>query len=420
MNFILKKLKNLVNFFPELILFLVLILISFSIFNYEENFSNYLFAENLINYEGGFIRRGLLGSIAYFFYQSLDVNPKLFFVIIYYFLYLILILIFFYFINSLKKENFYLSTILIISPATLFFIIFDNESLFRKEIFFILIFFLHSLIANKALRNQLDYKSYINLNFLFIIPFLFLNILIHEFQFFLLYFHYLINCIVLKFFKKQNIFFRNSYIFLTIIFIITIFSGNETSVIAIEKSLVTFIPDIETDYGPTDMLNGNINLVIGSFLKMIISSEFVEFFQVFLMLFFSVLFFLYIFNILLEKNKFNLYNFKYYNYIFVIYLFIILFLFIVTAFDYGRLFHIILMHIIGFYLVLPNKIYKFISKSLSEKLLLQVGIFLYFLFFSMPHSHILMGKGSMYLNYGNGTINYFIKNFEPIIQRILS
>ena len=135
MNFILKKLKNLVNFFPELILFLVLILISFSIFNYEENFSNYLFAENLINYEGGFIRRGLLGSIAYFFYQSLDVNPKLFFLIIYYFLYLILIFIFFYFINSLKKENFYLSTILIISPATLFFIIFDNESLFRKEYF---------------------------------------------------------------------------------------------------------------------------------------------------------------------------------------------------------------------------------------------------------------------------------------------
>ena len=54
------------------------------------------------------------------------------------------------------------------------------------------------------------------------------------------------------------------------------------------------------------------------------------------------------------------------------------------------------MHIIGFYLVLPNKIYKFISKSLSENFYCRLE-FLYFLFFSMPHSHILMGKGSMYL-----------------------
>ena len=93
--------------------------------------------------------------------------------------------------------------------------------------------------------------------------------------------------------------------------------------------------------------------------------------------------------------------------------------FIVTAFDYGRLFHILTMHIIGFYLILPFKMYKFNSKSLSENLILNIGIFLYFLFFSMPHAHILMGKGSMYLNHGNGVINYFIKNVEPLIQRIL-
>ena len=66
----LKKLKNLVNFFPELILFLIFILISFSFLDYEKNFTNYVFTENLINYEGGFIRRGFLGSIALFFYQT--------------------------------------------------------------------------------------------------------------------------------------------------------------------------------------------------------------------------------------------------------------------------------------------------------------------------------------------------------------
>ena len=135
-----KEVKNLVNFLPELILFLIFILISFSLYDYEKNLTNYIFTENLINYEGGFIRRGFLGSIALFFFQIFKINPKLFFVTIYYSLYLFLILIFSYLINSSKKENFDLSLLIILSPATLLFIVFDNGALFRKEIFFILIF----------------------------------------------------------------------------------------------------------------------------------------------------------------------------------------------------------------------------------------------------------------------------------------
>ena len=419
MNIQLKKLKNLANFFPEIILFLIFILLSFQFFNYEKNLTNYVFEENLINYYGGLIRRGFLGSIALFFFQSFEINPKLFFTIIYYSLYIFLVLIFFYLINNLKKENFYLSTLIVVSPATLLFVIFDNDALFRKEIFFILIFFIHVFIANKIFERKLAYVEYLKLNFYFIVPILFFNILIHEFQFFLLFFHYLINLLVLNFLKKRNKIFNYLYIFLTVVFITIILAGNENKVFDIENSLETFIPEIKNDYGPTDMLNGNVNLVIGSFLKMIISSKFSEFFQVFLMLVFSVLFFLYIFIRLLEKNNFKLDYFKYLNCIFIIYTFVILFIFIVTAFDYGRLFHIITMHIIGFYLILPNQAYRFSSKSLSESLLLKIGIFSYFLFFSMPHAHILMGKGSMYLDYGNGVINYFIQNFEPLIQRIL-
>ena len=419
MNYQIKKQKNLRNFFPEIILFLIFVLISFQFLNYEKNLTNYVFEENLLNYEGGLIRRGFLGSIALFLFQSFEINPKLFFTIIYYSLYIFLILIFFYLINSLKKENFYLSILIVVSPATLFFLIFDFNALFRKEIFFILIFFIHIFITKKIFEKKLVYSDYIKFNFFFIIPILFFNILIHEFQFFLLFFHYIINLFVLDFFKKRNKIFNYSYFFLTVVFVTTVFAGNENKVLEIENSLEIFIPEIKSNYGPTDMLNGNINLVLGSFLKMIISSKFSEFFQVFLMLVFSVLFFLYIFNRLLETNNFKLKYFSYLNCILVIYVFIILLFFIVTAFDYGRLFHIITMHIIGFYLILPNQAYRFSSKSLSESLLLKIGIFSYFLFFSMPHAHILMGKGSMYLDYGNGVINYFIQNFEPLIQRIL-
>ena len=183
---------------------------------------------------------------------------------------------------------------------------------------------------------------------------------------------------------------------------------------------MTFIPEIRNDYGPTDMLNGNINLVIGSFFKMIISSKLTEFFQVFLMFLFSVYLFLYIFNKLLEKNNYKPDKLKSYNCILVIYLFVTLLIFIVMAFDYGRLFHILTMHIIGFYLIFPHRKFKFTPNSLSENFTFKIGIFSYFLFFSMPHAHILMGKGSMFLNYGNGVINYLIQNFEPVIQKILS
>ena len=281
MNIYLKKLINLKNYFPEIILFFILVFFSYSIFNYEKHFSDYVYVENLINYEGGFVRRGFLGSIAIFFYETLNINPKFFFTIVYSFLYIFLILIFVYLINSLKKENFYLSILLIISPATLLFVIFDYQALFRKEIFFILIIFIHSIIAHQVFEKKLSFKSYLNFNLFLIFPTLFFNILIHEFQFFLLIFHYLINLSVLKFFKKKDIFFKYSYLFLTVVFILTITSGNENTVETIESSLELLVPNIKNDYGPTNMLDGNLNLLIGSFLKMIISSSFSRIFSSF-------------------------------------------------------------------------------------------------------------------------------------------
>lgn len=419
MNNYLKKLINSKNYFPEIILFFIFILFSYSLFNYEKHFSDYVYVENLINYEGGFVRRGFLGSILFFFYETLNVSPKFFLTIIYSFLYIFLILIFFYLTNSLKKENFYLSILIIISPATLLFVIFDHQALFRKEIFFILIIFIHSILANRVFEKKFSFESYLNFNLFLILPTLFFNILIHEFQFFLLIFHYLINLNVLKFFKKQDVFFKYSYLFLTVVFILTITSGNENTVATIESSLETLVPNIKNDYGPTDMLDGNLNLLIGSFLKMIIASSFSEFFQVLLMLLFSVLLFLFIFNSLFEFKKLNLNYFKTSNCFLFLYIFLILIIFIFTAFDYGRLFHILTMHVIAFYLILPFKTYRLNHKSFSKKFTTQLALIFYFLFFSMPHAHILMGKGSMYLDNGNGILNYVIQNLEPFIQRIL-
>ena len=124
---------------------------------------------------------------------------------------------------------------------------------------------------------------YPSLIFELVFPFLLLNILIHEFQFFLLFFHLLINLYIFKFFKKKLEVLKYFYLFLTLVFIFTINAGDENTVADIEKSLKIFVPNVTNDYGPTNMLDGNINLVIGSFLRMIVASNFLEFFQVFLM-----------------------------------------------------------------------------------------------------------------------------------------
>ena len=122
---------------------------------------------------------------------------------------------------------------------------------------------------------------------------------------------------------------------------------------------------------------------------------------------------------MIKLKKINLNYFKTSNCFLFLYIFLILIIFIFTAFDYGRLFHILTMHVIAFYLILPFKTFRLNHKSFSKKFTTQLALIFYFLFFSMPHAHILMGKGSMYLDNGSGILNYMIQNLEPFIQRIL-
>ena len=96
-------------------------------------------------------------------------------------------------------------------------------------------------------------------------------------------------------------------------------------------------------------------------------------------------------------------------------LFVTLLIFIVMAFDYSDFSYSNYAYN-RFYLV-------FHIENLSSPRILLVKIslskleFFHVFIFSMPHTHILMSKGSMFLNYGNGVINCLIQNFEPVIQK---
>lgn len=151
-------------------LFYLLFLFIFGlIFLYDKHNTgnNWTMSEWLINYQGGFTRRGLLGDIA--FNLAIFFNLKIRFVI---FLlqatsYLIFLIVIYNFLKDIKIN--FLSKLAIYTPIFLLFPLAEIESLVRKEtlIFILFIFFLN--LASKKFE-----RKYCNFYIFFIFPISFL------------------------------------------------------------------------------------------------------------------------------------------------------------------------------------------------------------------------------------------------------
>ena len=142
-----KKFKN------YLILYLsFLFFISIFVLYTKHNVGNdSTISEWLINYSGGFTKRGIIGEISIFFSRLFDQNLR---DIIYIFqlsilgIYYILIYIFF---KNLYLERYFL--LAIFSPIFLIYPVAETEVLARKEVFIFVLFILHALIP--PLNNNL-------------------------------------------------------------------------------------------------------------------------------------------------------------------------------------------------------------------------------------------------------------------------
>jgi len=151
-------------------LFYLLFLFIFGlIFLYDKHNvgNNWTMSEWLINYQGGFTRRGLLGDVA--FNLAIFFNLKIRFVI---FLlqatsYLLFLIVIYNFLKDIKIN--FLSKLAIYTPIFLLFPLAEIESLVRKEtlIFILFIFFLN--LASKKFE-----RKYCNFYIFFIFPISFL------------------------------------------------------------------------------------------------------------------------------------------------------------------------------------------------------------------------------------------------------
>ena len=151
-------------------LFYLLFLFIFGlIFLYDKHNvgNNWTMSEWLINYQGGFTRRGLLGDIA--FNLAIFFNLKIRFVI---FLlqatsYLLFLIVIYNFLKDIKIN--FLSKLAIYTPIFLLFPLAEIESLVRKETLIFILFFFFFILASKKFE-----RKYCNFYIFFIFPISFL------------------------------------------------------------------------------------------------------------------------------------------------------------------------------------------------------------------------------------------------------
>jgi len=185
------------------IYFFVLIIIStnYNLLINRNYYNVWTIGEWLINYQGGFVRRGLFGSLIYKLSYGLNINPISI-------VHLLTILFFISFLYLLKDCRKYFTSLFLLSPIVSLAPLLGNY-LVRKDV---------SGIVAYALCTNLIVKEKNFTNFLFINLISSISILNHESYFF----YSLPSLFVLHFFSSEKINSTNNFykIYKTIIYII--------------------------------------------------------------------------------------------------------------------------------------------------------------------------------------------------------
>ncbi len=152
--------------------------------------NGFILGDWLINYEGGFTRRGLFGEIITTIVQffKIDIINFTFFGVI--ILYLLFIFLFLKLL--IKSEINFLIALIIFSPATFLFNFYDPLAIGRKEFLFFLFFLIHIIYRDKKL------------SIIFIPLLAFIITLIHELLFFLIPFLFVNRLIQIKSLNFKN------------------------------------------------------------------------------------------------------------------------------------------------------------------------------------------------------------------------
>ena len=225
--------------------FLYLIILTSLIFQVSKFYSFYTeysawqYVDWLINYQGGFVRRGLIGEFLFQIHNMINFDLD---ILIFSFVSFLYLMVSFFLIKTIKYlENSQLNTLIFLSPGFFLYPIMNSEVIGRKDILFLLViaFF---VFFEKRLNNK-------NLFFVLILLVFFLSLSHSIFLFYAPYLFFLF--FLIKSVRKVKVSFAEIIIFsisLFIIFFLIYFNqGDELIVSEICKSVKNFVTsDCET------------------------------------------------------------------------------------------------------------------------------------------------------------------------------
>ena len=369
-----KRIDNLILQF----IFIFFLTINFVYFylNLTENSETniYAFNELFINYQAGFIRRGLLGEIVWQLNDIFFIEPRILFSYLFLIIYFFQFILFFYlFKKFIISKVFFI--FIFFSPSLILFHIYSPDLFFLKDAIIKLVFLFHAFIFYKfniLKKNKNKYLRYLKL---VIIPILFFVILTHEYQVFSLSLHILISLGTVKN-KKEMKEISLIYIPLLIpILLVILFFGNQSQFENLSQILSIFNVKLNP------YLGGGLYHYVGGFYKWhFYYFSYQDFINLFLSFILSFLIFLTLFQYFLEKRIIffqSNYQKKYLLYFLPVFI-----PFILTS-DHGRNFAFLSFYLVTFFSILKMDIFKFkkeidlFFKNIFKKYTIFIFIFFY-------------------------------------------
>jgi hypothetical protein len=341
----------------------------------------------LINYQGGFIRRGFLGECVYqlSMYSKWSAGLIIFYLqLVFYFLFFI-----FTYLSILKQKQLYSHWLLIFSPFIFYFQVLDPQGGFRKEIIVFSILAFTVWAANKFSPKRFEVIIY------FILLFYPLVILSHEMLAICLPYILIIYFLKVPLTKKRLLY----LIALSSISILTFLAcindhGSSSSIISIMKSLDIVGYEIYDDVGAIHWLDRNTAYTFNDVKHHIENSSFLTVY--FFCILMSLLAFIPLFQKIRQflKNKIVL--------LLLLFVFVGLIALCAVAFDWGRYIYIQLVSLFLITLVIDKNIKE--TKYSGNLLFLFVLSIIYFSIWHIPH----IGGQTIILNTNSTNVQFLL------------
>ena len=310
--------KSNFNFYLKIYLF---VLFFFAVFFFSQKYNNsveWTISEWLINYQGGFTRRGLLGELIFQFSKIIGITIReaiLIFQIITYIVYFFLI---FFFLRNINSSLIIIFAVF--SPLFITYPIAEVEVLGRKEIFVFISFLIIIIIFS---LKKINSKHYIYYSVI-------LSILCLIWEGVIIYLSYFIFILLVRnnFIFNKNFCLKIIFSLLPIFIVFYFIFSNRLN----SEEIKIMCESIGECYGAITYLNRNLSSNIGEVLSKFEFSYLIRYFLILIVGFFPLI-------LVLINSQFN-FKLKYKNKYLVLFTFILIFSptisFFYIAQDWGR------------------------------------------------------------------------------------